>query len=207
MAHPDRHNVMVFSKRPTCTACRVFAAEYICVSGQTEISKEIRCEQLLCKSCACQVTQKQGTKMPKKSKYHYPVNGEGNIDWVEHHRQQVATGRICSCCASIILRSTDTPQRCFACEQAELNDTEIDHESYVRCPACNEHIRPEDDHDMYNEGENAVCCERCDYEFDVTTSISYTFTSPPRLSEEERKKRREDYTTEMGEDYPPIRRG
>jgi len=83
---------------------------------------------------------------------------------------------------SFILFGNGYPTNCDSCNELTSNQEEVRHSSRIRCPDCGETRNPfeGEGHDLYEEGEHSVYCYECDKEFEVSTGISYTFTSPAK---------------------------
>lgn len=101
------------------------------------------------------------------------------------HKARQDKGELCSQCGAFMLWPTGAPRRCGECKAMDLKE-ELRHSMELRCPACGHHWRPgdEDDYEVFQEGTHGVICSNCDHEFDVETAVSYSFTSPERISEE-----------------------
>lgn len=57
---------------------------------------------------------------------------------------------------------------------------------YFRCPSCTGQFDPSDTETyiLFHDGEHTIQCPDCNYEFDVITSVSYTFESPALIEKE-----------------------
>jgi DNA-directed RNA polymerase subunit RPC12/RpoP len=111
---------------------------------------------------------------------------DGKIDWKALDAAREQNGERCTECGSGVLFPTGSPSKCGDCDEFSTDDGEVTHSSRVRCPSCNYSIDLRDDfYELYEEGEHEIYCLRCDYEFTVSTMVSYTFTSPPRVEKEE----------------------
>lgn len=107
------------------------------------------------------------------------------IDWGAYHHAEVAAGQKCTCCGDMIYPAKGHPSRCSSCEDLDA-DPEVRHDHLIRCPACGNHWKPQDTEDYktaHEDGDHEVNCPECDHEFTVTTSVSYTYTSPARLQD------------------------
>jgi transcription elongation factor Elf1 len=133
------------------------------------------------------------------------VDAEGNIDWDAYHQAEVDAGEKCYRCHKFLIVETigrtlfgkddGEPRRrlCHDCERMDTDSSETRHDKYIRCPKCG-HQSPVHDWDMcdygevfYEEGEHEVMCPQCEYEFTITTHVSYAYTSPPPLTPEEKE--------------------
>lgn len=125
-------------------------------------------------------------------------NKDGEINWETYHAAESANGEKCRQCGKFILFATGHPTSCDDCKGLDAHSTtqDADHGKFVRCPACGHTMDTNDEmHELYEEGEHEVYCGACDYQFEISTQVSFTFTSPPMLAEEEREawvKERED---------------
>lgn len=125
--------------------------------------------------------------MTKPIKMDDHEDAEGHIDFNAYRKAQVANGERCQTCGSYvaILDPSGSPTECASCKDFHGIE-EVDHSSCLRCPQCGGAWDPYDaeNYEVLSEEEHEVSCPTCDYEFTVSTLVSYTFTSPPRLSEE-----------------------
>jgi uncharacterized CHY-type Zn-finger protein len=116
---------------------------------------------------------------------------DGKMDWKSYNaaseaarRQDINDGVYCSSCgAYLIFNRGGGRQRCGQCRGLS-EPGELTHDRLIRCPACGDTFNPGDnDHyKLYGDGEHSVTCQNCDHQFEVSTHISYSFTSPPRIS-------------------------
>lgn len=78
------------------------------------------------------------------------------------------------------------PGLCPDCVSMEADRDEVTHEHALRCPKCGNVWVPDFEDGVWKEDdENWVCCNSCGHDFTVKTDITYTFTSPARLHEED----------------------
>lgn len=116
---------------------------------------------------------------------------KGNTDWTAYHKAKVKIGEECLKCGKLIhLEGIDTPghpEECRDCKELCTEDGEVTHNDFIRCPACRNQMRimGGDDYDSYGEGEHEIMCDGCEFEFEITTEVTYTFTSPAILEEED----------------------
>ena len=107
---------------------------------------------------------------------------DGLVDWPAYEEAQKDTGEICLKCGDIILFGKGYPETCVSCKKL-AKDEEVDHDCFIRCPHCRNTFNPHDDggdsFDLFSEGEHEVWCCKCDKTFEVSTHISWSFTSPP----------------------------
>lgn len=108
---------------------------------------------------------------------------DGTHDWSAYRKAQVANGEICSQCGKIIPfigGSSGHPKTCSECKGMEAQSgEEVSHHSYVRCPKCG-FLMEASELEVYEDGDHEVSCWKCDHDFTITTSVSFSFTSPPR---------------------------
>ena len=97
-------------------------------------------------------------------------------------QHQIDIGEQCTQCGSYIfhMKPPGHPCICPDCKLLDRDDDECDHSSRLRCPKCKHSwgVWDGDVCGIFEEGVNAVTCPSCDHDFEVTTSVSYTFTSP-----------------------------
>lgn len=109
----------------------------------------------------------------------------GDINWAAYHAAQKANGEVCSKCNSYFTPfGRGCPSICEACK-ALSSDEEMSHNSIVRCPACGHGMEVDGDMEVYADGEHSVTCTECDYDFEMQTSVSFSFRSPARIKKEE----------------------
>jgi DNA-directed RNA polymerase subunit RPC12/RpoP len=119
----------------------------------------------------------------------------GDIDWKAYKAAQIAAGERCPKCdsrMSTLFNNKKYEHLCSECESLAENE-ELSHSSYIRCPKCKESWDPSDreDYDCYQDGEHSVTCSSCNHEFEVSTSVSYLFTSPELLDQGEKNETQE----------------
>lgn len=108
--------------------------------------------------------------------------GDGSVDWERYRAAQVAAGEICSRCHSYRAGlSAVGPALCWQCRALDAPEA-VDHDSFVRCPKCGESWDPSDydDREVYADGEHELSCVECGHAFEVTTHVSFSFSSPAR---------------------------
>lgn len=127
--------------------------------------------------------------MAKIEDYRLP---NGCINWASYQKAQIADGDICSRCHQYIVSIAHTKgeQLCYSCSHLDLDKSEsVDHSKFARCPKCG-YLSDLSQWDgcasfVYQEGEHLVGCNECDYDFEISTTVEYTFTSPPMITEPE----------------------
>ena len=113
---------------------------------------------------------------------------DGDVNWDSYHAAEKQNGESCQECDAYIFSPLGYPSSCNSCLDMARDNGEVTHEKYVRCPACNYHIDPDDDYyELFADGDNAVSCPECDYDFVASTYVSYSFTSPPRVPKTKEK--------------------
>lgn len=107
-------------------------------------------------------------------------DSEDNVDWKAYRAARIANGEICTSCGGFIIWNKGYPDTCYDCKQMVKDLGEVSHEDYIRCPRCRNqvNIAYEEDYSLYQDGEHKVTCSECDYEYEITTHISFSFTSP-----------------------------
>jgi len=110
---------------------------------------------------------------------------DGSIDWDACRVAEVANGQRCSSCGTFILMPSGHSTTCSACTSLTHDKEHVYHEARVRCPKCGEVWNPweTEDFQLMQEGEHNVQCDQCDHEFEVSTSVTYSFQSPERTPE------------------------
>jgi len=111
-------------------------------------------------------------------------NEDGSIDWKARKQANIDRGGECYTCGSFIFNIFDKPEhkcrrQCGECASLE-NKEELDHSRYVRCPKCGYYWDPSEteDYQAFEDGEHSMTCGECEFEFEISTSISYNFQSP-----------------------------
>lgn len=107
----------------------------------------------------------------------------GNVDWRAYDRDQVNKGKQCRTCGAMILWSKGVPTQCSQCKSMTEQRDELSHDKFLRCPRCGYHWDPyeSEDYEVLSDEIHVVTCMECNYDFEVTTYVSYSFTSPPRI--------------------------
>ena len=106
----------------------------------------------------------------------------GDIDWAACRAAQKAAGATCSRCGRYLFGAEGSPQECFSCLSLDKPE-EVAHDSTVRCPDCGYtwDVHNGDYCELFEDGEHNVTCQECDHDFEISTSVSWSFRSPPRL--------------------------
>lgn len=110
----------------------------------------------------------------------------GKIDWRALHQAQIDNGENCQKCHGHIMFSRGHPALCHQCRKAGGTE-EFWHDSFLRCPKCGHLWDPMacENYDLLADGDHdAHCCE-CGHNFEMATSVSFSFRSPKRIQEEE----------------------
>jgi hypothetical protein len=113
----------------------------------------------------------------------------GNTDWTAYRQAEVNDGERCYQCYSYIIygKSTGSKGLCASCQALSNTCGEVNHDSYIRCPSCGntEDITQWDNdsaQEKYEEGSHVVSCSECEYEYEIETHVSYSYTSPALLA-------------------------
>lgn len=118
-------------------------------------------------------------------------DASGKVDWTAYHaasnrerQAEIDRGMWCYQCHAYIIFSNGHRTKCAQCNRLD-GPEEVRHDKFVRCPACVATFEPSDAdyYSLYRDGEHTVHCPHCSAEFEITTHVSYTFTSPARISE------------------------
>lgn len=113
----------------------------------------------------------------------------GGTDWDAYNRAMIAAGERCSQCSGFIVFADGMPTLCGECKPLRDDDGEVIHSGLIRCPFCCATSSPHD-YDMhegglYEEDDHEVECHACERKFMVVTHVSYTFTSPEIVKQEQ----------------------
>jgi NMD protein affecting ribosome stability and mRNA decay len=114
------------------------------------------------------------------------VTADGSTDWAAYRQAQIEEGRLCYKCGGYILLGKRVGRAlCADCQILSAKDTAVQHPIFVRCPECGHTWNPgdEDDYSVYEDGEHEVACGVCDHNFEISTTVRYTFESPERVQE------------------------
>lgn len=99
---------------------------------------------------------------------------------------RTAKGELCQerGCGRFIIWAKGYPQTCAPCKALDEPGA-LDHPGEIRCPKCGAHWSPSDseDYDVYNDGDHEVTCSGCGHDFEIQTSVTYSFRSPERTKE------------------------
>lgn len=108
----------------------------------------------------------------------------GHYDWAGYHNARKAAGEECYTCGGYIVFAKGYRTKCYSCEQLQEEKREVTHGHYVRCPKCRQTMSVHDDnYQWYEEGTHDVSCHHCDHDFEITTRVEYSFTSPKLIDE------------------------
>jgi DNA-directed RNA polymerase subunit M/transcription elongation factor TFIIS len=109
-------------------------------------------------------------------------DSEGNLDWRSYHASEVEAGEKCTKCGKFIFPAKGHPARCYDCKSLMMDDGEVDHHSYIRCPKCGDEYNVWDTayYEILTEETHEVMCQSCEHEFEIETRVEYTFTSPAK---------------------------
>lgn len=110
---------------------------------------------------------------------------DGRIDFNAFHQAEVTLGERCYNCENLIMFSKGIKSLCHQCKDIDKIE-EFDHDGLLRCPKCKETWSPQEreDYEVYGEGAHQVSCPECNYDFEVSTRVEYSFTSPELLESE-----------------------
>lgn len=121
---------------------------------------------------------------------------DGSVDWGAFNKAKVDAGEICWKCDKYILNrplflpgSTvrqEGRQLCGGCKNLAGTES-VYHEKFFRCPACGEEtlVFENEYYELCVEGTHNVTCLDCEHEFEVNTTVTYSFESPARIQQEE----------------------
>lgn len=110
-------------------------------------------------------------------------DADKNIDWAAYRASQISNGEACMDCGKMIPFGKGHPSKCGACERISDDNDEISHDKYIRCPKCRHQWdeTERDNYEIYNDGEHQVSCPECEHDFEISTDVSFWFTSPEML--------------------------
>ena len=110
---------------------------------------------------------------------------DGKVDWNEYRTAKIGAGERCYQCGASIQFGSGFRSLCSACQLLVSNDGGVSHEQYIRCPKCSKTWDPyqHENYDLLEDGPHDVTCPRCDHEFEVETDVTYSFTSPGMIQE------------------------
>jgi len=111
---------------------------------------------------------------------------EGQLDWKAYRAAQVANGETCYNCGDSIVWHNGARSMCSACQALLEDRSEVWHDDLVRCPKCGHthDLRYGTSYNLFEDGEHSFMCEECEHDFEISTSVSYSFRSPARLEDE-----------------------
>jgi DNA-directed RNA polymerase subunit RPC12/RpoP len=104
---------------------------------------------------------------------------DGGVDWDSYRAAQRRNGERCIDCGGSILFGSGHPEKCGDCKSVD-EPGELRHDRFIRCPYCGnkERVADTEQYHLYEEGEHEVVCSECDKDFEITTLVSFRFTSP-----------------------------
>lgn len=114
-------------------------------------------------------------------------DANGYTDWDAYEADEVSKGNRCKTCGTYIIHAFSTPKgpkECYSCKTLEGSDDEVTHDRYVRCPRCGLKDDAADwwESGIYDDNDTtSIYCNECEYEYEVTTHIIYSYESPERL--------------------------
>jgi len=117
------------------------------------------------------------------------TDADGHVDWKALERARRQAGEVCYACNAMILPGKGVKSLCFDCTELNTEEGEVRHSTRIRCPHCatitDEHhlVHSCEYYELREDGDHTIDCPECGKSFIVTTDISYTFTSPPRIVE------------------------
>ena len=111
-------------------------------------------------------------------------NDDGNVNWSAYHKAREEAGETCYECGEYISRPDGSSTRCWECKNVPKPE-ELIHSHFVRCPQCGTTFDPynSEQYKLFEDGEHTASCQSCYHDFEISTSVSYTFTSPPLKDE------------------------
>lgn len=123
--------------------------------------------------------------MPEYTKMDQFRNEDGSTNWPEYLKAQLKNGEVCTKCRTVLYPPTGSERMCSSCADLYSDTGEVSHDDYIRCPSCGGIETVDFESGVYDPGENKAYCPECGYEYTVQTEITFTFTSPPRISSTE----------------------
>src|SRR5512141_2687507 len=117
---------------------------------------------------------------------------DGKVDWDAYRAARLQAGEECIRCGDFIfppmLPSSYPaklgPRLCYSCKEMDTSAEEVDSEDYIRCPYCSHRmsVHDGDSYDLFEDGHHDVSCGECGKDFEVKTSVSYSFESPAMVN-------------------------
>lgn len=115
------------------------------------------------------------------------IDVNGKIDWTSYSKAQdtenkneIDNGKYCYQCNTYIFHQVGYKTLCYSCDKLRNQSDEVSHHSFIRCPFCS-HLESSFNYDLmhlYDEGEHEIYCSNCNDQFEISTSVSYSFRSP-----------------------------
>lgn len=109
---------------------------------------------------------------------------DGKLDWQAYRKARTANGEVClqELCGGLTFKATGQRELCDACAHLEKDAGEVEHNSLLRCPKCGEvqSAFEQDSSEILADGQHDVICDSCEAEFEITTHVSFSFTSPEK---------------------------
>jgi uncharacterized C2H2 Zn-finger protein len=113
---------------------------------------------------------------------------KGKTDWNAYHKAQEEAGERCPKCKAFMLGlfKKSSKSFCQSCISLISDEKTVDHHIFVRCPKCQMtmDVYYYQFENLHMEGEHKIMCQECEHEFEVTTEVQYTFTSPELIKDE-----------------------
>lgn len=107
-------------------------------------------------------------------------NADGTTDWKAYDQAKINAGEKCYKCGSFVYPAKGYKTVCYDCKELEENKEEVTHDSLIRCPYCRHswNVSDNENYECFEDGSHTLQCPKCDTEFEITTTIEYSFTSP-----------------------------
>jgi len=105
---------------------------------------------------------------------------DGNLNHKAYRAAMIANGEYCQNCDRYLVFPKGVKTTCPECREIATSNEEVTSDRVIRCPRCRRTWEPPDqeDYEVMQDGEHPVSCSECGEDFDVSTSVSFTFTSP-----------------------------
>lgn len=108
---------------------------------------------------------------------------DGSVDWDRLHAAENADGSRCYKCGDYLVIAVGHRRRCRDCENMATSKDAVGHDKNIRCPRCKVETDPYEFemYELFQDGDHDVTCQECNYTFEISTIVRYSFTSPPTV--------------------------
>jgi hypothetical protein len=109
------------------------------------------------------------------------LDENGIVNWARYKQAKRNAGEECYKCGGYISHHLITGRQmlCSSCNSLNANTGEVYSESLTRCPSCSHQQEIDTDYyTIFEEGLHCVSCNECGLDYDIETSVKYTYRSP-----------------------------